>query len=90
MKLKIYSVQDGKAKAFGQVIIQRTHGEAERWFTHEVNKQQSFMGQYPEDFDLYYLGEMDNIDGKVSGLSTPEHIIKATQVRGKDTTSQLN
>ena len=90
MKLKIYSIQDSKSKSFGQVIIQRTHGEAERWFKHEVNKPQSFLGQYPEDFDLFYLGEMDSNEGKIVGLSTPEHIIKATQVRESNTTSQLN
>lgn len=90
MKLKIYSVLDGKSKSYGQVIIQRTHGEAERWFKHEVNKPQSFMGQYPEDFDLFYTGEMDNLTGKIDGLSTPEHIIKATQVRESNTTSHMN
>lgn len=81
MELKIYSIRDAKGDAYGQIIIQRTHGEAERFFKNQINEANSFYGKYPEDFDLYYIGNMDNVSGKITPTDTPQHVIKGVQLK---------
>lgn len=80
MKLKIFSVLDSKVKAFGQPFFQRTHGEAERSFTQVVRDPKSSIHPFPEDYDLYFLGEYDDQTGTVEPLDTPQHVVKAVQL----------
>lgn len=80
MLLKIYSIRDSKSEVFNVPFIKSTHGEAERDFRSLVNDQQSTVNKYPEDFDLYYMGEYDNNTGKLTPIDSPQHILKAIQV----------
>lgn len=79
MILKMYSIRDAKAEIFNKPFYQATHGEAERSFRRTVSDENTMMHMYPEDFDLYYLGEYDDNTGKVDSLDTPQHVIKAIQ-----------
>lgn len=79
MQLKIYSIRDAKGQIFHTPFYQRTHGEAERNFRTVANDQKSNIAQFPEDYDLYYIGEYDDQTGKIESLPTPQHIIKAVQ-----------
>lgn len=81
MVLKVYSIRDSKAEAYNPPFFKHSHGEAERDFATLANDEKSMVAQYPEDFDLYFLGEYDNISGKISVLDTPQHMIKAVQLR---------
>lgn len=83
MLLKIYSIRDSKSETFNIPFYKSTHGEAERDFRSLVNDGKSTVNQYPEDFDLYYMGEYNNLDGKLTPVDTPQHIIKAVQVVNK-------
>lgn len=74
---KVFTVKDSKADAWNQPFFKSTHGEAERDFRTLVNDNKSLLSQYPEDFDLYYLGEYDEMTGKFITLDTPQHVIKA-------------
>jgi len=80
MKQKIYSIRDAKAEFFTQPFYKKTHGEAERDFTMLAQDAQSSISKFPEDFDLYYIGDFDNETGKTTPIDTPQHIIKAVQV----------
>lgn len=84
MVLKIYSVRDSKAQLFGAPWYKNTHGEAERDFSRLVNDKNSTVSQFPEDFDLYYLGEYDDNTGKFMSLDTPQHVVKAIQVKSNE------
>ena len=77
MKRKIYSIKDAKAEIYHLPFFQNTHGEAERSFSKTVNDPQTTLNQYPEDYDLWYLGEYDDAEGKIERLETPQHVIKA-------------
>lgn len=79
MMLKIYSIRDAKAEVFNTPFFQKTHGEAERNFRTICNDDKSTVNKYPDDYDLYYLGDYDDNSGKLSPLDTPQHIIKAIQ-----------
>jgi len=79
MILRMYSIRDQKAESFNTPFFQSTHGEAERAFRTAVNDGKTQLNQYPDDFDLYYIGEYDTNTGKTKPCDTPQHILKAVQ-----------
>lgn len=83
MVQKIYSIRDAKAECYNQPFIKFTHGEAERDFTSLINDNKSIVAQYPDDYDLYYLGEYNSATGVLTPLDTPHHIVKAATLVNK-------
>lgn len=75
----MFSIRDSKTGIFHYPFAKNTHGEAERDFRTTVKDEKTMLNKYPEDYDLYYLGEYDDQTGKVSSLDTPQHVIKAVQ-----------
>jgi len=80
MQLKMYSIRDSKAECFNQPWFAKTHGEAERNFAQLSRDQKSMVSQFPEDYDLYYVGDYDDNTGKMIPLDSPKHIMKAISV----------
>lgn len=81
MILKAFTIRDSKAEYFHPPFFQKTHGEAERSFKQLANDQKSTIWQFPEDYDLYFLGEYDDQTGKWSSPDSPQHVIKAVQLK---------
>lgn len=81
MLLKAFSIRDTKAEVFNTPFFQKTHGEAERAFKRLTADQQSMIAQYPEDYDLYYIGEYDDQTGKLITIDSPQHLVKAVQLK---------
>lgn len=79
MKQHIYSVRDAKSEIFNVPYYGNTHAEAERSFRTAVNDPQTSLNKFPEDFDLWYLGEYDTSTGQITALKTPQHMLKAIQ-----------
>lgn len=77
---KLYSVRDSKAGIFHPPFPQKTHGEAERTFASTVRNKDTSLHAYPDDYDLYYLGEFDDNSGKMDLLDSPQHVVKAVQL----------
>jgi len=90
MLLKMYSIRDSKGEIFHPPYFKRTHGEAERDFSTLASDQKSGVGQYPEDYDLYYIGQYDDQTGKVDALATPQHVVKAVIAAKRTSESVLN
>lgn len=90
MLLKLFTVRDSKAEIYGPIIQQKTMGEAERTFTALANDKSSSPGMYPEDYDLFYLGEFDDNSGKMKLLDSPQHVVKAIQLVRRDNSPGLN
>ena len=80
MRLKAFSIRDAKAEVFNTPFFQKTHGEAERSFRTGINDQTTSLNKYPEDFDLYYIGEYDDQSGCFIVLDTPQHMVKGVSV----------
>lgn len=78
---KVYSIRDGKGEFYCPPFFAKTHGEAERSFHTLANDEKSQVNAYAEDFDLYHLGEFDNVTGKLMPLPTPTHIVKAVALK---------
>lgn len=81
MILKAFSIRDSKADVFNTPFFQKTHGEAERSFKQLIQDDKSMLSKYPEDYDLYFIGEYDDNTGKLVTLDTPQHLVKAMQLK---------
>jgi len=79
--LHVFAIKDIRADEFNTPFFQPTHAHAVRVFKMEVNRQdsQNLINLYPEDFELWYLGEFRQADGNLS----PELqlIVKGTQLK---------
>lgn len=76
MTRKVYSIRDSKSEVFLTPFLDLTHGAAERNFHQLVNDEKSRINIYPDDFDLYYLGEFDDVKGTYYPLQNPELLVK--------------
>lgn len=72
--MKLFSIRDSKAGFFHPPRVLNTHAEAEREFQTLVNDDKTMVGLYPTDHDLYYLGEFDKMTGKITPVSSPQHM----------------
>ena len=64
MRYKIVTIHDRAAGAYGVPSFVISTGAAIRSFSDEINKKDTPLGAHPEDFDLYYLGELDDNSGE--------------------------
>jgi len=80
MQLKMYSVRDAKAEVYNAPFYKRSHGEAERDFLNAIRDDKNPNSKFPEDFDLFYLGEYNDQTGLVTPLNTPQHVVKAVDL----------
>ena len=73
MVLKAFAIHDQKSKASHTPFFKHTNGEAERDFKTAVNDTTASnnLAKYPEDFDLYHVGEYDDQTGIFTALQTP-------------------
>jgi len=81
MNLRAYSIRDAKCEIFHPPWYAKTHGEAERIFAQSVNDEKTMLSKFPEDFDLYFVGEYDETSGVFRSLDTPQHQLKAVQLK---------
>lgn len=77
MTHKLFLIRDSKSETFNPPFAARTHGEAERYFRTLVNNKETSIAKFPEDYDLYFIGDFDDQSGKLAPLDTPNHIVKA-------------
>lgn len=80
MEKKIFSVKDSQTGIYNPPFYQHTHAEAERTVQGLLTDERSLPAQFPEHFDLYYLGIFDDNTGKIESLDTPQHVIKLDQL----------
>lgn len=63
MRYKIVAIRDRAADAYSVPSFVVAVGGAIRSFGDEVNKKDTPLGQHPDDYDLFELGEFDDSDG---------------------------
>lgn len=83
MELKAFSIRDQKGEVYHTPFFKKTHGEAERDFKQLVSDPQSTLAKFPEDFDLYYVGTYDDQRGTFQPLDTPQHLVKAIDLKDR-------
>lgn len=77
MNYKVFSIRDTKAEVFNPPFFKSTHGEAERDFRSLCNDPKSMPNKYPDDFELYYVGDFDDQTGLMSPTSVVQSVIHA-------------
>lgn len=83
MKRKLFAVYDLKAQFYGNPFLFTHKGEAIRAFMTACGDPQTNMYRYPEDYQLFYLGEYDDTTGRFAGLPHPEHLNNAIEFTTK-------
>lgn len=62
--LRLYSIYDSKAEQFSPPQVYHNDLLALRAFEGIVNDDKMFIKKYPEDFTLYYIGNLSDSDGR--------------------------
>lgn len=83
MSKQIYAVRDAAIEAYGQPFFVRARGEALRSFIDECQNTETQFHKHPGDYDLYYLGEYDEITGQIKATAEPERAARAVDFVNK-------
>ena len=83
----MFAVRDSKTEFFTIPMSSKCERDAVRTFEMACNDSKAMMWQYPEDYDLYEIGDYDDNTGKFHCLDTPRHVIKAVQLRKEEKTN---
>lgn len=80
MTLKLFSMYDLKACAYGPPLAAPMAGVALRWLMRQVQDKESDIGRFPGDYELFELGELDTMTGKLTVCGDgPRLVMKADQ-----------
>lgn len=80
---RMYAIRDIKGERYNPPFAQNTHAEAERNFMKLVQDPKTDVNQFPQDFDLWYLGTYNSNTGIIDAKTAPEKIADATQFVSK-------
>lgn len=64
LKLRLYSIYDSKAEQFSPPQVYHNDMLALRGFESIVNDDNMLIKKYPEDFSIYYVGNLSDSDGR--------------------------
>jgi hypothetical protein len=64
ISLRLYSIYDDKAEQFSPPQVYHNDMLALRAFQGIVNDDKMLIKKYPEDFSLYYVGNIGDSDGR--------------------------
>lgn len=70
--LRLYSIYDSKAEQFSPPQVYHNDMLALRGFEGLVNDDNTLINSYPEDFSLYYVGNLGDTDGRYYTESSDE------------------
>ena len=62
--LRLYSIYDSKAEQFSPPQVYHNDMLALRAFEGLVNDDKMLINSYPEDFSIYYVGDIGDSDGR--------------------------
>jgi len=77
---KIYAVWDSAAALYMQPFFTSNQGIALRAFTDACNSSDHPLGQHPEDYTLFYLGEFDDCLGNFTQEKTAQKVATGLSV----------
>lgn len=79
MKTMCFSVFDAKAAVFGTPFFMPREAAAIRAFGDLSNDKKTTVGQHPEDFTLYHLGDFDDELGHID-IVKPRALVTAASM----------
>jgi len=72
MNISIFSIRDIKVNAYRPPFTARNAAEAQRIIAGALT-QKNQLSEYPQDFELFYIGELNDTSGQLDGVK-PEFI----------------
>ena len=63
---KIFCIKDEKSGAYYDPFTMGNTIDAQRTFMQAMKAEKSMIAQYPEDFNLYLVGEYDEMKGMIT------------------------
>lgn len=87
--IKVFAVFDLKAGAYMMPFTMPATGQALRAFSDSVNDPKTGFYRHPGDYELFLIGEFDEISGQLSGKVNPEYLVRALDVKEEVDRSQL-
>jgi len=81
---KVFSIHDGKAKAFQLPFYMQTVGAAIRAFEDLANDPKTIVSRHPEDFVLYEIGSYDDSTAEVVNNHPLSLVAAATEFKKPD------
>lgn len=77
MNKKIFAVRDTKVSDFKFIHVADNEVMAMRGFEQGLREKDSIVAQYPEDHDLYRIGEVNTITGVITPENPPVLVVQA-------------
>lgn len=84
LKLRLYSIYDSKAEQFSPPQVYHNDMLALRAFEGIANDDKMLIKTYPEDFSLYYIGNIGDSDGRYYTESSDESRVPVLVGRALD------
>lgn len=83
MKLFVVAIRDRKADVFVAPGFVNNIGICIRDFGESINNEKSFISKYPNDYDLYKIGELDDGTGEIVACRPEQLAIGEQLVRNR-------
>lgn len=71
----VFAVRDNKAGMYHVPFCAQNAVIAARMLNQAVNDPNTQLSMFPEDFDLFQVGEFDDVAGKLEALTAPVFIV---------------
>lgn len=81
--MRLYSIKDNKVGVFQKPFTAINNAEATRMLHTACNDDKLQLSVYPEDFDLYFIGTMNDQTGVLQAASGngPEFVVSAVSLK---------
>jgi len=76
MNNDIFAIRDLKIGAYKSPFVARNAGDATRMLQGAVRAGNSQLSEYPQDFELYYIGTFNDLSGQLDSVK-PEFVCSA-------------
>lgn len=86
--MKVYAFLDRKVREFGQLLVAANDEAMKRLAYDTLNGGQSMLAKYPDDFDLFCVGEYNHENGALNG-HPPQLVCNLASVIRKPDAQQL-
>lgn len=73
--MRVYALYDRKVREYGQQLVVGRNDETVMRSLLELKGSEALPGKYPEDFELYALGEYDQRSGQLAPAIPPVFVI---------------
>lgn len=89
MSKKLFALRDVKVSFFSAPQIHENEISAVRALTMAMQNHEGLLTSFPGDYELYQIGDYNEIQGTVQNLETPKFIISCASIQLNMLKSQI-